>query len=115
MFPSSLDLRAEYFYHGAGADDAADYYPGVSGNYFANEYLAIGASYQLTPLLTGQGLVLINLVDNSQSYSLYGVLSVADESDLSFSLSVPVGETETQLSEFGTYPVSVSVEISSYF
>lgn len=114
-FESSLDIKVEYFYHGAGADRAADYYPGASGIYFANEYLAIGASYQVSPLLIGQGLVLLNLVDNSQSYSIYAVLSVADESDLSFSLSVPVGETEPELSEFGAYPASFSVEISSYF
>jgi len=118
---SSLNARLEYFHHGRGADAVAGYplSAGQGGvSYLARRYLAVGASYEFTPLLTGEAVALFNLVDDSWLVSLYSVYSLANETELAVSLGIPVGNDPSGSgirSEFGLLPASVAVEVRSYF
>ena len=114
-FESSLNLTMEYFHHGAGANEVAKYRPGQTGMYLADKYFAFGGSYELTPLFSTQALVLANLVDDSKTFSIYGVYSLSDEAEGSLSFSYPIGDTDPNLSEYGLYPISAGVEIRIYF
>jgi hypothetical protein len=118
---SSLELRAEYYHHGAGKGDAGDYLSAVvpdSGGYLARRYAAFGAGYECTPLLNGQALLLRNLVDDSMLLSLYAVYSLADEAELAISAALPFGDQPDGAdieSEFGLFPYSATIEVRSYF
>lgn len=119
-FENSLILKLEYFYHGDGADDPKFYTPGKL--YMARRYGAIGASYEFSPLLTGEALALLNFVDNSQLYTVYAVYSLSDETDIAFGISGPSGAMPRSLlyytdgSEFGAAPsISFTAEIRTYF
>ncbi len=100
-FESTLDIKMEYYHHGSS-----------QGLYYGERYIAIGAGYEVTPLLIGQILALVNADDDSRLYSLYGVYSLSDESELSFSVSIPQGADDT---EFGIYPASSNAEWRWYF
>lgn len=116
-FANSLTIRYEHFHNGAGAASSAAYRLG-STPYPGREYGALGFSYEFTPLLTGQMLALANWRDGSQALSLYGVLSVSDESELALGVSVPRGEPATATgmqSEYGTYPTSAYADFRIYF
>ncbi len=115
---SSLDFRLEYFHHGSGASRASEYagvQPTLVGesSYLARRYTAVGVGYQFTPLFTGQCAAITNWVDDSWLLSLNGIYSLADESELSISLGIPVGIQME--SEFGSYPYSLNVEVRGYF
>ncbi len=118
LFENSLNLRMEGFYHGAGVTDPEDYFAAAQDSsrtspYLGRLYAALGASYELTPLLLADTLLLANLSDGSLLTSLYMVYSLSDESELALVGSLPIGE-ETQFldiaSEFGLYPASLSME-----
>lgn len=116
-FPSSLTVRYEHFHNGAGASSPAAYRFGATP-YMGREYGALGLSYEFTPLLTGQMLALANWSDNSRALALYGVLSLSDESELAFGISVPRGEPASAQgiqSEYGSYPLSASADLRIYF
>jgi len=120
-WPTSLELRLEYFHHGSGADDEDDYrlvlLPDASG-YLARRYLALGAGYEFTPLLRGEALVIANLVDASRLLSLYAVYSLADEAELALNVGLPVGdepEGSRVRSEFGLFPRAGTLELRLYF
>ena len=120
-WPSSLELRLEYFHHGSGADDEDDYRlalrPDASG-YLARRYLALGAGYEFTPLLRGEALVIANLVDASRLLSLYAVYSLADEAELALNVGLPFGDQPEGLrvrSEFGLFPRAGTLELRLYF
>jgi len=119
---NSLIGRIEYFYQRAGADDSADYAPfgQVQANkrYLAKQYTAIGASYEVSPLLLVDGVWLYNLTDASSLLALYSTYSLSDESELSLGLSLPIGEHANNgvlKTEFGNYPQSVTMEYRLYF
>lgn len=131
-FESSLYLRLEQFYHGSGADDPADYLaepidPNLLTGplYLGRHYTALGASYELTSLLTVDGVFVFNWVDRSFLLSLYAVYSVLDEVEAALVVSLPVGEDAHLVdlgsqtlrlgSEFGTYPISALGELRMYF
>lgn len=116
-FENSLILRYEGSYHGAGADTVSDY-DAASGLYLGRWYSALGLSYEFTPLLYGEALAVMNHTDNSGIISLYSVYSITDEGEISLGVSVPRGKTPgtfSEGSEFGAYPVTVSVELRSHF
>ena len=80
--------------------------------------MAVGASYEFTPLLTGDALALHNWVDGSSLIALYALYSLSDESEMAISANLPVGKAPAGLtlqSEFGTYPTSLNIEFRSYF
>jgi len=118
---SSLNARLEYYHHGSGADGVAGYRLSAGpdeDSYLARRYLAVGASYEFTPLLTGEAVALFNLVDDSWLVSLYTVYSLSNEAELAVSLGIPVGDDPSGpgiRSEFGLLPASVTVEVRSYF
>ncbi len=121
-FENSLDIRVEHFHHGSGYGNADDYSQALLSTetiqYLGKNYTAFGAGYEFTPLLSGQALLEKNWTDASILLAFYSVYSLSDESELSFTLSVPFGDepagTDVK-SEFGAYPRSVSVELRIYF
>ncbi|MDH5485771.1 MAG: hypothetical protein OEY43_11110 [Gammaproteobacteria bacterium] len=114
---NSMDLRLEYFYHGAGGDRVINY--GLYDSYYlARRYLAVGLSYQLSPLMTIDFLWNQNLVDYSDLYAFHALYSLADESELAINLSLPRGEKNDDtviMTEFGSYPATISLELRHYF
>jgi len=117
---NSLTIRTEQFYHGAGVTyvDAYNLAVPQSGFYLARHYTAVGASYEFTPLLTGDATTIYNWVDQSALVALYALYSLTDESEIAFSVTASAGK-KPQLaviqSEFGLYGDSASVEYRSYF
>ena len=122
-FISSLDLRVALFHHGGGADKVdryAEYLLTADSQspYLARWYAAAGASYEFTPLLTGQALGLMNLVDDSMTLSLNLVYSLSDEGEFFAGISIPTGKKPEGLtirSENGARPITASMEARYYF
>lgn len=120
---NSLDLRLEYFYHGTGSDNPSEYVTmplntGGLSSYIGNNYLAFGMGYEFTPLFRGNMSLISNIEDSSGLFSLYGVYSLSNETDLSINLGIPFGKTPEGLlieSEFGLSPYSVNIELRHYF
>lgn len=117
---NTLTLRAEQFYHGGGAASRAAYtLPSPSqGVYMARNYSAFGASYEFTPLLSGDMTVIHNWVDDSSLLAVYALYSLSDESELAFSATTTRGDRPVGArinSEFGLYANSLAVELRSYF
>lgn len=117
---SSLSIRVEQFFHGSGTDRKAAYnlLAANRGFYQARHYTAAGASYEFTPLLTGDMASIYNWTDGSLLLALYSVYSLSDESEAVFSANIPVGKRSAGAainSEFGLYPLAFSVEMRSYF
>jgi len=117
---NSLTIRLEQFYHGAGATSATAYSLAAVSNtsYLARHYSAAGASYEFTPLLTGDATTIYNWSDQSSLIALYALYSLSDESEVAFSGTLSSGKkpqgTVSQ-SEFGLYADSVSIEFRAYF
>ena len=117
---SSLTLRFEQYYHGAGATTTAGYNLATlnSSLYLARHYSAAGASYEFTPLLTGDMTSIYNWVDHSGLVALYALYSLSDESELAFSASTSFGKSTPGVAiqrEFGLYGDSLSMEYRLYF
>ncbi|MES0371531.1 MAG: hypothetical protein ABUK11_04575 [Mariprofundaceae bacterium] len=117
---NSFTIRVEQFYHGAGALSATAYNPAAltGGGYLARHYTAVGASYEFTPLLTGDATAIHNWVDHSSLLALYSNYSLSDESELAISATIPMGRKPVGTavrSEFGLLPYSLSVEARIYF
>ena len=118
---NSLNLRLEQFYNGPGAGSVADYgNTATKGEkpYLGHNYTALGAGYELTPLIQMEILAMTNLTDRSWILWLNGTCSLADEAELVFNFGVPVGETPRGAdirSEFGMYPYSANFELRYYF
>ncbi len=72
-FDSGIVLLAEYLHNGAGAEDPASYFTAItSASYteglsflLGQEYLLLGPSWKLHPLMTLSGLMIRNLEDDS--------------------------------------------------
>lgn len=117
---SSLTIRFEQFYHGSGATKASAYNPASLSNslYLARLYSAAGASYEFTPLLTGDTTAIYNWVDHSGLIALYALYSLSDESELALSGAASFGKNTPGAiiqSEFGLYGNSLSMEYRLYF
>jgi hypothetical protein len=121
---NTFTLRLEQFYHGAGANSVDDYTNQLlartdnTSPYLARLYTALGISYEITPLLTGNATFLYNGVDHSSLIALYANYSLTDESELAFSLNVPFGHKPDGYhlkNEFGLYPRMMSLEYRYYF
>ncbi len=114
---SSLELRLELFYNGAGASAASHYQLGTA-QYLARRYSALGGSYDITPLLIGEVVLISNLDDRSHILSLNSTYSLSDESEMVINANIPFGsEPDGNLlkSEFGAYPKSINMEFRFYF
>jgi hypothetical protein len=128
-FESSLHLRFEQFYHGSGKSNPSAYLEApIDPNlltgplYLGRHYSALGASYEVTPLLNADGVLLFNWTDRSFSISLYAVYSLLDEVEASLAISIPIGPdpsvSGTSLvlgSELGAQPITALGELRAYF
>jgi len=118
---NSLELRLELFYNGLGEYSVSHYRAASTAGsvrYLARRYSALGASYDITPLLMGEALIISNLDDQSQLLSLNTVYSLSDESELVVNANIPFGSKPDNgrlKSEFGVYSKSVSMELRFYF
>ena len=114
---NSLMLQIEQFYNGSGVITPSTY--DFAKPYPARRYQALGLSYELTPLLNGQISIIRNQIDGSLLYNLNGIYSLSDESELSFSLSMPGhishDDDYSEQREFSRYPDTISLEIRSYY
>ncbi len=118
---NSFELRLELFYNGLGGDNIADY-PMIAkmGNtqYLGRYYSALGGSYEITPLLSGQAVMISNFDDDSTLISLNTIYSLSDESELVINLGIPLGDKPVDgvfYSEFGSYPTSINMEVRLFF
>jgi hypothetical protein len=122
-FESSLELRLEQFHHGQGyssteALNQALAAGSVAEGYTGRDYTALGASYEFSPLLTGQALLLANWSDHSQLLSLNGVYSLSNEAELAITLSLPRGDhpvADSVGSEFGFVPATLACAFRIYY
>ena len=120
---NTLTLRIEQFYHGKGANSTEDYhlrslFPNPESAYLARHYSALGANYEMTPLLNSDILLLYNWVDQSSIIALNAVYSLSDEAELVFNLNIPSGDkTQGNMikSEFGSQGKSIGLEWRQYF
>lgn len=102
---NDLSLQAEWFRHGAGKPTANLPYSGPT-------YLALGASYTFTPLLSGTVNSVHNVADHSQQQMIYLSYSLSDEGTLSAYGLIPSGSFA---SEFGNRPKLFGLEYQVYF
>lgn len=120
---NSLNLRFEQFYNGIGFVSTSDYLFFATRDrdvipYLGRNYSAFGASYEITPLLTTDMLLIANLTDDSYLWSINATYSLSNEAELSLEVGMPMGkkpETVNIMSEFGLYPDSINVEVRYYF
>jgi hypothetical protein len=130
QWQNNSELRTEFFYNGLGSDTVSQYQLGqnlgnsanttntTSVQYFARHYLAFGGSYDITPLLIGQAVIISNLDDQSNLLSFYAVYSLSNEAEMTINLNLPVGNAPDGLiikSEFGSYPKTLTIEVRRYF
>lgn len=119
-FENTLTIRFEQFYHGNGATSVAAYDLAASSNggYLARRYSAAGASYEFTPLLTGDAAVIYNWVDRSSLIALYTRYSLSDESEFAVNVTHAMGarpQGAVIQSEFGLYADAISIEYRTNF
>ena len=122
-FADSLELRLEQFHHGQGSSTTETLNQALAAGtlregYTGRDYTALGASYEFSPLLTGQALVIANWSDHSQLLSLNGVYSLSDEAELAMTLSLPRGdhaENSSIGSEFGLAPATLACAFRVYY
>ncbi|MFH1021080.1 MAG: hypothetical protein V1782_10810, partial [Pseudomonadota bacterium] len=122
-FANSLELRLEQFHHGQGYGSSEALNQALAAGslrqgYTGRNYTALGASYEFSPLLTGQALLLANWSDHSQLLSLNGVYSLSDEAELAVTLSLPRGdhtENGSLGSEFGLAPATLTCTFRLYY
>lgn len=120
---SRSSFRLEQFYQRSGATRKSDYDVGqlnleTNQFYLARHYTALGASYEVTPLLNSDAVIIYNHNDDSSLLALYATYSLSDESELALGVNLPLGDLPEQgqiKSEFGAYPKTLSLELRSYF
>jgi len=122
-FASSLTLRLEQMYNATGYASVAEAEAALLAGtlrpgYLGRHYTALDMGYEFTPLLAGEFLYLRNWTDGSQSFSVYGIISLSDESELAVTVTVPEGTTPDNASigsEMGLQPARYTVEYRIYF
>ena len=114
---NGLNVNIELFYHGLGAKSVQEYSSILQSNdssYLANKYAAVGASYEFTPLLIGDLVIIQNGLDHSRLLAMNATYSLSDEAELVINIGLPSGK-KSQLpnlkSEYGLIPKSVSLEL----
>ena len=115
-------IAGEQFYNGAGYANPSGY-EGLFNNptpplVLGQLYSGIAGIYEATPLLQLRTLLVVNDSDRSFLISMRGVFSATERTDLSLVVLAPHGPPPQQLvlkSEFGAYPMVVSMQASVYF
>ncbi len=109
-YANNFNWRLEYFYNGYPAQNEVAYE--------AHNYLALGAGWEFTPLLTGGLVLLAGLDDASQLLAGNLLYSLSDETELAMTGYISRGERPTGLelgSEFGRQPRQLLLEYRLYF
>lgn len=125
---------AEYYHNGFGTDASVslDALPAaltkrMAANqvFFAGtDFLALGASLQMSPELSATPSLIVSLDDNSAMAGLAVNYSYDDNTDFSFHLSVPIGDDGTEFggretsagsSVFIGLPLSIGLRTIRYF
>ncbi len=129
-------LLGEYYYNGAGAKDPSDLNRAAQdprilsrGTYhLGRHYLGLGALYEILPILTETFNVLVDLGDPSAILNPTLAYSISDNATATLGATIPLGEAPTFFvsplvggirdvrleSEFGTYPLTVFLEVKFY-
>jgi len=118
----------EYHYNGAGAEEAAGYYSNFERNpaysqtgvfLLGRHYLLPSARWQFTPLVTGGGLLFINLADGSVLVSPTVEYNAAENFYVGGGGYLGFGKSSTDPasseSEFGDYGRLLYVSMRYYF
>ena len=122
---NSLDLRLEYFFNGFGKKQklfspsdllastgtAHSIYPG-------REYLALGQGYELSPLLSMQTLLMVNINNSAGILSLDLNYSLSDDVEINVGASTSFNSTNGASiynTEFSYYPDVLAIELRAYF
>lgn len=129
-YKSGVYLYLEYHYNGAGTNDVGEYFTQAletayrdAGVYLlGRHYFAPGGSYQITPLLTVSGGLLMNVMDESLYVSPKLEYNYSENVYLEAGANMAVGEnarlgffTIDPKSEFGLYPSFYFTSIRLYF
>jgi len=130
-FQNTLHIMVEYFWNKSGKMNARDYLAEFSQKtdtadpFLGVHYLGLSMSGELLPVLTIQGVILMNMIDPSFMLSPGITYSAEEELDFILSASIPIGkwasfdpkaEIPLELnSEFGFYPYSVQLQGRWYF
>jgi hypothetical protein len=122
-FSGRLSVRLEQMHNGTGYTsirevDEAIQNSSLRPGYLGRDYTAADISYEFSPLLAGEFLYLHNWTDSSGSFSLYGVYSLSNESELALTVTLPLADRPDRSSlrsEFGVLPSLVTMEYRLYF
>jgi len=118
QFANNSNWRVEYFYNDKGSRSRGQNQEFPPGGFLNREYAALGLGHEFTPLLNTSFLVLANLNDDSQLYSVNFLYSLSDESEFSAIFSFPAGQGPGLAdygSEFGLQPRMALFEYRLYF
>jgi len=126
-FENTLHVMLEYYYHQNGKMNARDYQANndIADPFLGVHYLGLSMSGELLPVLTIQGVILMNMIDPSFMLSPGITYSAEEELDFILSASIPIGrwasfdpQAEIPLelnSEYGFYPYSIQLQGRWYF
>ncbi len=130
-FDNGMVLLAEYLYNGAGAKNPKDYVAAISSAAYhegfsfllGQQYLLLGPSWQLHPLVALSGLVISNLEDDSTLLRPQIQFSLSDNLSLDLFYSLNFGKEPQALtpsisipqSEFGATGDSGGLLLRWYF
>jgi hypothetical protein len=123
QFGGNLTLRLEQMYNESGygsiEEAQADLLAGaIRSEYPGRNHTALDIGYEFTPLLRAEILHLRNWTDGSLSYSLYGVYSMSDESEIALTVTIPAGDEPGRQAvylEFSLQPFWCSLVYRLYF
>ncbi|MFA5879423.1 MAG: hypothetical protein WC860_04530 [Candidatus Margulisiibacteriota bacterium] len=114
-FLNNYTITAEYFYNGLGANNPANYNPGIITNLnwnLARHYLGLVLTDQFNPLLILTLSSIYNLVDSSLFTGFTFNYSIGDNTTLISGVQLFWGGSK---SEFGAYSQYLYAKLSHYF
>jgi hypothetical protein len=126
-FPFDLYTFIEYHYNGAGTDQNEDYFlnaltqPYQDGGVYllGQDYLTLGLTYSITPLIGFSQNLIVNLNDSSFLFSPKIEYNVLENHYIDFGIFLGVGDKSQSYldlkSEFGTYSDSAYLGYRVYF
>jgi hypothetical protein len=124
-FGGNLYAFFEFHHNGAGSNDPALYidnfltpaYTDGSVYLMAQNYLNLGATYQLHPLIPVTAILIFNLDDGSFTFAPSAEYNIAENIYLAAGAYISSGKSPTPFpqSEFGLYPTMVYTAFRIYF
>lgn len=127
-FKSSLDLEFEVLYNGGGENDPDGYAQALIRQshgiipHLSRWLAGLKFSYEITPLITGNLLLIQSVSDDSRMLQPYMNVSLSDNAELIAGAAFNFGDppecgtaTGHLKSEFGAYPHQFFTEVKLYF